>query len=152
MDSLNTLTTVLQHAQGERDQALAALRQAEAADLAARGQASTLQNYRGEYRERWTARFREEGTVELLHCYQGFSQRLDQAIGMQSQATEQTARRVQQARELLLAREQRVAAVTKLIERRRRDLQLVASRREQRQSDETAARVGQAARLASPMN
>ena len=104
MDSLNTLTTVLQHAQGERDQALAALRQAEAADSAARGQASTLQNYRGEYRERWTARFREEGTVELLHCYQGFSQRLDQAISMQSQATEQTARRVQQARELLLAR------------------------------------------------
>jgi flagellar protein FliJ len=152
MDSLTTLATVLQHAQAERDQALGALRQAEDAAEAARNQSHSLEAYRGEYRARWTDRFRQDTTVELLHCYQGFAGRLDQAITLQSRATEQADRRVQQARELLMTREQRVAAVTKLMERRRNELQRAASRREQRQLDETASRLGMAARLASPLN
>lgn len=149
MDSLATLATVLQHAQSERDQALAALRQAEALALAARQQREQLQTYRVEYRERWTTRFRQEGTVALLHCYQGFAGRLDQAVSMQSHTATQADLRLQRARELALAKEMRVAAVGKLIERRRVELQRIANRREQGQTDETAARLGLARRLAS---
>jgi len=149
MDSLATLATVLQHAQTERDQALTALRHAEAAALAAREQHAQLHSYRGEYRERWTQRFRQQGTVELLHCYQGFAGRLDHAITLQNQSAEQADARLQKARELLLAKEQRMAAVGKLIERRRIELHRIAERREQRQTDETAARLGMARRQAS---
>lgn len=149
MDSLATLATVLQHAQTERDQALAALRQAEAAAKAAHQQHEQLHSYRGEYRERWTQRFRQQGTVELLHCYQGFAGRLDQAITLQNQSADQADVRLQKARELLLAKEQRMAAVGKLIERRRTELQRINERREQRQTDETASRLGQARREAS---
>ncbi len=149
MDSLATLATVLQHAQTERDQALAALRQAEAAAKAAHQQHEQLHSYRGEYRERWTQRFRQQGTVELLHCYQGFAGRLDQAITLQNQSADQADVRLQKARELLLAKEQRMAAVGKLIERRRTELQRINERREQRQTDETASRLGHARREAS---
>ena len=57
--------------------------------------------------------------------------------------------RLQKARELLLAKEQRMAAVGKLIERRRTELQRINERREQRQTDETASRLGHARREAS---
>jgi len=149
MDSLATLATVLQHAQTERDQALAAMRQAEAAAEAARQQHAQLHSYRSEYRERWTSRFRQQGTVELLHCYQGFAGRLDQAITLQNRSADQADQRLQKARELLLAKEQRMAAVGKLIERRRAELHRINERREQRQTDETAARLGHARREAS---
>lgn len=147
MDSLATLATVLQHAQNERDQALLALRKAEATAQAARQQGEQLHHYRGEYRERWSARFRESGPVELLHCYRGFAGRLDQAITMQTQTTAQAEQRLLKARDVLLAKEQRVAAVTKLIERRQAELLRAAERREQRQTDETASRVGQVRRM-----
>lgn len=149
MDSLATLATVLQHAQSERDQAVAALRQAEAAAQAAQQQNAQLQTYRGEYHERWSSQFRHEATVPLLECYQGFGGRLDQAITMQTHTATQADTRVQKAREVVLAKELRVAAVTKLIERRRAELQHMAARRDQRQTDETAARLGQALRQAS---
>lgn len=152
LNSLKTLATVLEHAQAERDRAAAAWRQAEAAARSAQGQADTLNTYRGEYEQRWTGRFQQEGSAQLLHCYQGFAGRLDQAITLQSQSAVQAAQRLNQARELLLEREQRVAAITKLIERRRRELAHMAARREQHQVDETAARLGRAAHLASPFN
>ena len=43
----------------------------------------------------------------------------------------------------VVAREQRVAAVTKLMERRRADLRVLAHKREQTHNDEIAARLGQ---------
>ena len=140
MDSTTTLATVMQHAQSQRDQALGSVRQAESAASAAREQATQLQTYRGEYRERWTTRFQQSGTVELLNCYHGFAGRLDQAISMQLQTAHQAERRLQQAQALLLTRELRVAAVTKLMERRHAEQLRSQGRREQRQLDESAAR------------
>lgn len=147
MDSLRTLATVLEHAERERDDAMARLRQAETALRNAQTQAEQLRQYRGEYQQRWNERFRQPGTIELLHCVQGFGQRLDQAVTMQSHSASQAESRLAQARELLLAREQRVAAVRKLIERRQGELRRVAERRDQRQTDEAAARAGSLRRL-----
>jgi flagellar FliJ protein len=150
MRSTETLETVLEHARAERDAAFAGLRQAEAAAAAARGQAEQLETYRADYRRRWTGRFRESGTIGLLQCVQGFAGRLDQAIAMQSDAVRQSEARVERARAALLERERRVAAVEKLIARRQAEIRLDADRREQRQTDETAARLS-AARGASPL-
>lgn len=148
-ESLSSLHTLLTQAQAQRDTALRALRQTEAAAQAAQGQADQLGHYRTEYHQRWTLRFRDSGTPELLQCYLGFAERLDQAIAQQGGVLQQALARVRQAADQLLAREQRVAAVAKLIERRSAVARLAANRSEQRLMDESAARFGSAARAMS---
>lgn len=140
MSSSQSLTTLLDHAEAERDAALNALRNAEAGAAAAQAQLEQLQDYRTQYQQRWSAQFRQSGTIEVLQCYQGFGQRLEQAITQQSQIAAQAESRLQQARTLLLEREQRVAAVRKLIERRQQEQLRIAGRREQRSTDEAAQR------------
>lgn len=139
-DPLASLNLLLERASADRDAALAALRQAEAAHAAAQHQAAQLGDYRSQYRGRWSERFRSGESMQLVHCHRGFGQRLDQAIGMQHTQTEKAAARVQAARERLVAQEQRVASVRKLIERRTLEAQRVADRREQRATDEAAQR------------
>ena len=138
--SLALLQTLLKRSEGERDAALAQLRQAEGLVAQAQAQAQSLCDYRGEYDLRWQARFRESGTPELLHCQRGFGQRLDHAIAVQTSQASQLANRVQRARDQLLARELRVAGVRKLIERRQAEQQKTAARRDQRNTDEAAQR------------
>ena len=152
--SLNTialLQTLLQRAESERDTAALALRQAEDLVNQAQQQGQALHSYRGEYDQRWTAHFRTAGTPELLHCHRGFGQRLDQAIAHHQVNTQHLGNRVQQARSVLLAREQRVAAVRKLIERRQAELQAIANRRDQRNTDEAAQRAASAQRGQHPL-
>lgn len=142
MDSIALLQTLLQRAEAERDNALAVMRQAEAQVRAAEAQAEQLRSYRSEYDQRWTLRFRQSGggTRELLQCHQTFGLRLQEAITHQASSTSQLASRLQRARDMLLQREQRVAAVRKLIERRTQELGRMTQRREQRAEDEMAMR------------
>lgn len=140
MNSIALLQQLLQRAESDRDTAIAVLRQAEQMVERAEAQARQLNDYRSEYDARWTERFRQSGTPELLHCHRGFGNRLDQAIRYQQNDAQNLGNRVQQAREVLLAREQRVAAVRKLIERRQTELGRLAERRDQRATDEAAQR------------
>ena len=140
MESIATLSQLLKLAEGERDAAAAWLRQCEAAASHARGQGEHLDAYRGEYIDRWGTRFRQQGTPQLLQCYQGFNGRLDQAIAQQARTIVQAGNRVELARAALLVRELRVASVRKLIERRNAELRRASARREQRQTDEAAQR------------
>ena len=151
MQSVLLLQTLLERAEQERDTAAQALRQAEALVAQAEQQAQALHSYRGEYDQRWTARFQQAGTPELLHCHRGFGQRLDQAIHHQQTNAQHLGNRVQQARSLLLAREQRVAAVRKLIGRRQAELLAIANRRDQRNTDEAAQRAASAQRGQHPL-
>jgi flagellar FliJ protein len=138
--SIAMLNTLLGHAEQARDAAAAGLRQVEALVAQAEQQAKALHESRGEYDQRWTTRFQQAGTPELLHCHRGFGQRLDQAISHQQTNTRHLGQRLAQARSLLLTREQRVAAVRKLIERRQAEMLAVANRRDQRATDEAAQR------------
>lgn len=140
MDSIALLQTLLERAEAERDNALAVLRQAEAVHAQAQAQAQHLHSYRQEFDQRWTLHFQQAGARELLDCRHSFGERLGQAITGQQQAVDSHDRRMGLAREALLAREQRVAAVRKLIERRQSELVRLTQRREQRASDETAQR------------
>ena len=140
MTSITLLQVLLGKAETERNTAAAVLRQAELAEQQAQAQAKDLQDYRGAFDQRWTAHFRNTGTTTLLHCQHGFGQRLDQAISVQTRNTGHLGNRVQQARGVLVLREQRVAAVRKLIERRQAELQTQANRRDQRNTDDAAQR------------
>lgn len=133
-----TLSLLLNRAEQERDSALMVLRQAEAQLQQADGQAQQLRDYRQDYDQRWTARFRESGTGALLHCHRGFGERLELAIAHQQGNLQHLQTRVERARQALLQREQRVAAVRKLIERRQAELLVTAYRREQRATDAQA--------------
>lgn len=138
--SVSLLQNLLAQAEGERDTAAKVLRQAEAMVLQAETQSRQLHDYRGEYDQRWTTRFRQSGTPELLQCQRGFGQRLDQAIHHQQLNTQQLGNRVQQAHSVLMARELRVAMVRKLVQRRLAELSQLAERRDQRSTDEAAQR------------
>lgn len=139
--AIDSLLTLLELERNERDQALRGVRDAESLAQHAQAQAQTLAAYRTEYVERWSTRLRTQSSIELVQCYQGFMQRLDQAIGQQRAASEQAQSRLQQAVQALREREQRLGSVEKLIERRRREHHRHAARREQTITDEAAMRL-----------
>ena len=145
-----SLTTLLQHAEGERDQALAALRRAEEHAKRAQAQAEQLQSYRSDYQRRWSAQFSRQGTMDIVHCYQNFTQRLDEALAQQAQQSEVAEATAQRLRQALLAAEMRVASVRKLMERRQAEQRRAQDRSEQRQTDETAQQIRWQATRAEP--
>lgn len=141
MDRLDLLHTLLEREKEKRDAALAEWREAERQAQAAGEQADALVSYRGEYRQRWAAQFAQRAPIEILRCYQGFVDRLEQAIVAQQGVAEQAALRVQAARQRLRHRETKVATVQRLIERRLHAAALREQRREQKAVDEAAQRL-----------
>jgi len=141
MHDLQPVMALLAQAEKERDEAQAHARRMGDALDAARTQAEQLVVYRREYEQRWGQRFASQGQIELVQCYQGFIVRLNQAVEHQARVQEQAARLLEHARRALQEQELRVASVRKLIERRVGERQLREGRREQKQTDEFAARV-----------
>lgn len=139
-DTIEPLRSLAAHARQARDRALARLGQAQLAQRAAQAQAEQLATYQTEYKQRWSDRFRQATTTLLLQCYQGFADRLEQAIVHQTHTMHQAGQRQQQAQLALLQLERRVAAVDKLIERRQVEQNRIGRRLDQRESDEFAAR------------
>lgn len=139
-DTLAGLQILLTRASAERDAAIAALRQTELTLAAGERQATQLDDHRDQYRERWGERLRRGESAVLVQCHQDFSRRLDQAIALQDEQLQHAQARVRAAREQVTIREQRVAAVRKLIERRQAEIERIAARREQRVTDEAAQR------------
>ena len=139
-DPLENLNLLLQHAAAARDAALQALRRAESTLGAASRQSEELGQYRDQFSAHWFARFRSGGSATLAQCHQDFGQRLEQAISLQQAQLRQAQARFDAARARLLEREQRVASVRKLIERRMLDARRVTEKREQRTTDEAAQR------------
>jgi flagellar FliJ protein len=138
---MSALNTLLSQAEGERNQAMAALRRAEEHVRRLRAQTEQLSGYRADYQRRWAGQFSQQGTMDIVQCYQSFTQRLDEALAQQQQQTTAAEQQVAVLREKLLATELRVASVRKLIERRQAELRHAEDRREQRQTDETAQQV-----------
>lgn len=138
--SLQGLLTVLEHERRQRDAARQAHR--EAADMARQAvdQAQALVDYRRETAARWAAPGGAQTHVDQLLATRRFLDRLDDAIAQQDQVCRRAeAAREHQHQELLQA-ERRLAAIGKLIDRRRHATRQAADRREQRSSDELAQR------------
>jgi flagellar FliJ protein len=138
--SIDPLMALLGQAERERDTAQALLQQASEAFAAAQSQAEQLVAYRGEYEARFREQFSKNSSISILQCYQGFSSRLTQAIEQQQQVALHAGRRADEARDGLCEQEMRVASVRKLLERRLTEQRLAADRRDQKQTDEFAAR------------
>lgn len=138
--SIDPLMALLGQAERERDAALADQQRALESFQSAQAQAEQLVAYRTEYEARFREQFSRNGSVSILQCYQGFSTRLGQAIDQQRQIAVHAERRVAQARETVQNEELRVASVRKLLERRLTELRQAADRRDQKQTDEFAAR------------
>ena len=141
MNDLQPLLTLLAQAESERDAALAHSQRQDAAERTAQAQADQLLGYRRDYEARWGEHFSRSAKIELLHCYQGFIERLNQAIDQQARTAAHAANQAAIASAELREAELRVASVRKLIERRVGELQLREDKREQKQGDEFAARV-----------
>jgi flagellar protein FliJ len=149
MPTMQALIQLLDHERRVRDAALIGLLDAEGSAERADSQAQQLDAYRSEYVERWSARFREPGSVALMQCYQGFMERLEQAITQQRATVQSAKARLEKARQALTDNERRVASVAKLIERREQQEQRRAAHREQSHSDEIA-RAAHTRRHAAP--
>lgn len=140
MNPMQPLLTLLAQTERERDDALSAHQRTVATHQAAVAQAEQLVAYRREYEQRWGEQFSRQGSIELVRCYQSFTTRLTQAVDHQQRAAQFAAQQVEAARETLLEHEVRVASVRKLIERRMQEAQLGSDRRDQKITDEFAAR------------
>ena len=140
MNDIQPLLALLGQAERERDVALADRQRAHAAQAAAQDQAEQLVGYRADYQRRWGERFAREGQIELIRCYQGFMERLTQAVDQQGRVVAHAGVQLGRAQAALVEHELRVASVRKLLERRVRETRLADDRREQKQTDEFAAR------------
>lgn len=139
---METLATLLEQAEAQRNAALAAFNQARSRRDGARDQARELVAYRDDYRLRWNQQFQSRGAgLDILRCYQAFADRLELAIAQQTHAIDICEQTLVRANDTLAAHEQRVASVRKLIERRQEEARRNADRREQRQSDELSQRM-----------
>jgi flagellar FliJ protein len=138
---MQTLTTLLEQAESQRNVALAAFNQARARRDGARDQARELAAYRDDYTQRWNAQFQRGATLDIVRCYRQFADRLELALSQQAHAVTVAEQAFERANDTLAAHELRVASVRKLIERRQDDARRGADRREQTAADELALRM-----------
>jgi flagellar protein FliJ len=141
MTNMQPLTVLLAQTERQRDMALADQMKAQSTSNAAQAQAEQLLAYRREYEQRWSAQFCREGKIELVRCYQGFMERLSQAVDSQVRAAAQALAQLAEADTHVREHEVKVAAVRKLVERRIAEGHLQAERQDRKQDDELAARV-----------
>lgn len=137
MSTSNALQLALELAQKRRDDAARVLAQTRHKLAAATGQLEQLENYARECTDRWAGRS-ACCTPDALRQHYGFMERLTHAIGLQSGTIAAHERSVSRDLESLRTAESRVESLRQLVQKRDRELVRVASRREQKQSDEQA--------------
>lgn len=133
-----SLKTLLDIATRERDQAAAALAQAEQQLRAQQNQWEQLQAYQADYARRAPAHGGQAAPIEVLRCHQAFMGRLDQAMAHQQRVLHAAEGEAQLRRQTLLHRETRLASVRKLMQRRVDSATHAAERADQRRTDEAA--------------
>jgi flagellar protein FliJ len=135
----SSLDTLLQHAEHQRDQAMAVLQQAEDAIRRLLAQAEQLSAYRADLQARDPARDGRAAPIEVMRCHLAFVERLTQAQTQQHNQITSAEQRRAELRNALLAHETRVASVRKLMQRREQATQRSSDRQAQRRDDEAAA-------------
>jgi flagellar FliJ protein len=135
----DTLSTLLEQAESQRNLALAAFNDARARRDAACRQAADLVQYRDDYTQRWQAQFaRASAAPDIVRCYRQFADRLELALSQQAHAVTLAEQALVRANDTLAAHELRVASVRKLSQRRADEQRRAGDRREQRAADELA--------------
>lgn len=138
------LITLLAQAERERDAALADLARAEHHAQRLQAQAEQLHQYRSDLRQRHPAAAGQAAPMDSVNVHQSFSGRLQDVIDQQQAQRMAALAQVDRQRRALVPLELRVASVRKLLGRRAEAVQRVQQQRDQRQTDETAQRLGRA--------
>lgn len=149
----SSLNTILEQAESARDEALAQFEVSRKAHEGARQQLQSLHDFRAQYQARWKSQFQQAGGMEIMRCYQDFMARLTEAEVEQQKRTVQAQTTAERYRLQLIERERRVAAVSQLIQRREKEEMTKENRRDQKATDELAARLiaaNKAGPLAAP--
>ncbi len=121
----------------EAGQALArVLRKRDHAQL----QIDQLQSYAADTQARWSVAAQTSATPQIVGHYYQFMARLEQTVVLQQGVIADVERQGQLARRFLLDAEVRVAGLARLLEKRRVEVDRIGAKREQKQSDEFAAR------------
>lgn len=134
------LMVAVELTQRQRDEAGQTLAQALRRLENARLQMEQLESYAADTQARWSVGAQTQTSAQVVGHYYQFMARLEQTIILQHGAIADVQRQCQVARENLRDAEVRLAGLTKLLEKRQRELARSAARQEQRQSDEFAAR------------
>ncbi|CAM3566103.1 flagellar export protein FliJ [Paracidovorax anthurii] len=139
MASLNAFLVAVEMAERQRDAARQTLQDMQRARHASEMQLQQLQNYAQETEGRWGMRADAVVKPEVMGHHYQFMDRLGHAMGLQGNVVGEQEGRVRAAGQALLEAELRVAALRKVVEKRRRDIEQAEARRDQKQTDERAA-------------
>jgi flagellar FliJ protein len=141
MASRFPLQSLLDHAQHRMDAAERLLRILRRKEEAARKRLEELQGYRRDYHSRLTGEAGAQGmAIHLLRDYHAFLAKLDVAISHQDKEVAQATAHWQTAHDNWLALRQKVKAYEALAERHRNEELRIEEKRDQRITDEQAAR------------
>ncbi|MBK6866225.1 MAG: flagellar export protein FliJ [Ideonella sp.] len=151
MTASPALLSLLAHAERERNGAMSEAKRIEMEHRNAQRQAEQLLAYRNDYEQRWSRSFGNGGGIAIVHCYQGFMDRLGGAIAAQQRVVAMAAQRLANAQGQWQQHEIRVAAIRKLIERRSGEARVAEARLEQRQQDEHGLRAAWQRAALSPL-
>ncbi len=135
------LQSLLDHGRHRMEAAERLLRLLKRKEEAARQKWDELQGYKRDYQLRLTGEAGERGmAIHLLRDYHAFLGKLDAAIGHQEKEVTQAQAHWQNAHVTWLALRQKVLAYEALAERHRRQERQNEDKRDQRMTDEQAAR------------
>lgn len=139
MSGIKSFLLAIDMATRERDQASQGWMRARDAHLFAQEQMTQLQGYAEETESRWTAAAQTSTTPELMRHHYQFMERLQHAIGLQKEVLENSDRKVDAAKQLVLEAEFRLFGLKQMVNKKQADVAALQARREQKQMDEFAA-------------
>ena len=139
MAEFKSLALAIELATVKRDQAMAQWQTTLQAQGFAQDQMSQLQQYARETDQRWMQGAQKSTTPELLHHQYQFMGRLNQAIALQEGVLGNAARRVDEAKQVQVQAELRLASLKLVLGQRQAARAKELQRRDQKQMDEFAA-------------
>jgi flagellar FliJ protein len=140
MADISALNTLIELATTEVDDAAARLGRAVRAAEDARQKLSLLGNYRDDYAQRFQHTMANGFTPMAYRNFQGFMDKLDQAINGQQQVVRDAEYRVEQERSNWRESERKRISFDALATRAKTAADQKVAKREQKQTDEQAAR------------
>lgn len=135
------LATLIELATEELDDAQRTLGQAQQACTEAENQTQSLIQYRDEYRSRLTSSAQAGLSGANWRNFQTFIDTLDAAIDQQRRVLAAARHKLEQAHVVWAEKRRKLTSYDALAERVRQREQIVVARREQRESDEYAAKI-----------
>jgi flagellar FliJ protein len=139
MSAFKSIFLAIDLATRQRDKASQVLTNVQNAQLFAKQQMGQLQTYATETQGRWLAAAQIQTTPELMQHHYQFMDRLNHAIGLQESALENAARKTEAAKRLVLEAEFRLVNLKLVLKKKQTDVNVLESRRGQKQMDEFAA-------------